>query len=108
MRRTLSASGAGNHTGPFIAQNLDAIEGSGEKSVEEIGCGMEAKIAEGGCVEEQEVAADDGRQAHTVSTVSASEVHPRRSLLVSAYRAPWTFTGSRGSATDRMLSRGQW
>ena len=46
---------------------------------------MEAKLAEGGSVENQEVAADDGRQAHTVSTKSASEVFIRRSLLVSAY-----------------------
>ena len=64
---------------------------------------MEAKLAEGGSVEEQEFAADDGRQAHTVSTVSASEVHPQEFVGV---RVPGTLDvhGSRGSATGRMLS----
>ena len=41
----------------------------------------------GGSVEDQEVAADDGRQAHTFSTMSASEVHPKEFVGV---RVPGT------------------
>ena len=39
-------------------------EAQEEKRVEEIEGGIEAKLAEGGSAEEQEVAADDGKQAH--------------------------------------------
>ena len=56
---------------------------------------MEAKLAEGVSVEEHEVAADDDRQAHTVSTVSASEVRPQEGVRVqgtigrSRFRVGW-------------------
>ena len=58
-----------------------------EKRVEENEGGMEAKLAEGGNVVDQDVAADDGRQANTVSTMSATEVHPQEFVGV---RVPGT------------------
>ena len=54
------------------------------KRVEKIEGGMEAKLTEGVSVEEEEeVAADDDRQAHKISTVSASEVHPQEAVTAS-------------------------
>ena len=46
----------------------------------EIEDGVEAKHTEGISVAAQEVAADDYRQTHTVSTVSVSEVHPQETV----------------------------